>query len=499
MLVLKEKKWKRLISCIILFSLPLMAGGLFCIIHGVAFNDIFLPSMMWNDEMFYYTQIDGAIKYGIPQGYFGYNESTAQIGTFGAWSPVSFVAYIILGNLFGWGVYKFVIYNMIIVMFSMLVFALLVDLDKSEVISIILLYLSYAIVTRHNLSGMIESEFVGLGIVVVGLFYYIIRKQCEERKIIVLSWISSALIFLFSLARPYILLLLFFPSYCIMTYIKSKSKKKTFFVIEGIVLLLIVFIYFKVITLFVAPYFTPQIDLTRLINPKDGIKYFAKSILTTLELMIKGITEGSIEGSWYIAFFAESIWIFVKAISKNGNKRLFYRGLLLINIMMYVAIAFLYAVGSGSRHVMLLSVIEILIIALEEKSGWTKGIIIAIFILVFYIITDDNMKLSDVKDEDKVYYYELKESLASVLELSDESRWDNTILWTGETDWQKFYAFPAGFGISCVYSGMVYEDFENIKSKYIFTFADCDMNAFLSDKGLIPLFQDEKVTLWMIR
>ena len=44
--------------------------------------DIYLPTGWCSDEVSYYKQVEAIIKNGMPQGYWGYNESRAAIGTF---------------------------------------------------------------------------------------------------------------------------------------------------------------------------------------------------------------------------------------------------------------------------------------------------------------------------------------------------------------------------------------------------------------------------------
>lgn len=81
--------------------LPLIAIGIFCLRYNQNIFNYFLPNSQWNDEVIYYKTIEGITEYGIPQGYFGYNESRASIGTFGAWSPIIYVFDAIWGGVFG--------------------------------------------------------------------------------------------------------------------------------------------------------------------------------------------------------------------------------------------------------------------------------------------------------------------------------------------------------------------------------------------------------------
>ena len=60
---------------------------------------IYLPASSWSDEVVYSKQLAAVVQYGAPQGYFGFNESHAPIGTFAAWGPAIFWMYALPGLL----------------------------------------------------------------------------------------------------------------------------------------------------------------------------------------------------------------------------------------------------------------------------------------------------------------------------------------------------------------------------------------------------------------
>ena len=64
-----------------------------------------------NDEVMYLKQIQSVVSYGVPQGYFGYNGSTARVATFGAWSPIICFIYVPLSFLLNNSVYCMYIFN----------------------------------------------------------------------------------------------------------------------------------------------------------------------------------------------------------------------------------------------------------------------------------------------------------------------------------------------------------------------------------------------------
>lgn len=67
------------------------------IVYKVPVTEIYLPASSWSDEVVYSKQLAAVVQYGTPQGYFGFNESHADIGTFAAWGPAVFWIYAIPG------------------------------------------------------------------------------------------------------------------------------------------------------------------------------------------------------------------------------------------------------------------------------------------------------------------------------------------------------------------------------------------------------------------
>lgn len=62
---------------------------LFC--NGFKF-ELSILQPVWNDEIGWYNQVAAVIEYGKPLGYYGYNGTHAQIGTWGAWGDCAAAA-----------------------------------------------------------------------------------------------------------------------------------------------------------------------------------------------------------------------------------------------------------------------------------------------------------------------------------------------------------------------------------------------------------------------
>ena len=92
------------------------------IVYKVPVTQIYLPASSWSDEVVYSKQLAAVVQYGAPQGYFGFNESHADIGTFAAWGPAIFWMYAIPGFFFR-GQNAFIWCNLFFMVAGWLVFA----------------------------------------------------------------------------------------------------------------------------------------------------------------------------------------------------------------------------------------------------------------------------------------------------------------------------------------------------------------------------------------
>lgn len=100
---IKEKRWIRLLFfafCAVVFLL-----AAFVIAHCDSFTTgIWFPTSTNSDEVIYNRQLVGVLKVGSPQGYFGYNESHATIGTFSTWGPLVIWLYATRAFCLGQGI-----------------------------------------------------------------------------------------------------------------------------------------------------------------------------------------------------------------------------------------------------------------------------------------------------------------------------------------------------------------------------------------------------------
>ena len=132
--------------------LPLLCCVITCAAQGRSIAEVYLPAGEWNDELFYFKQVEGIVKFGYPQGYFGFNESHALKASFAAWSPVLVFPWILWGLIFGWNLTSPVYCNIFLMMLAMFLFVWLVKPDRKQLGILTILYVTFTPLTRYMLS-----------------------------------------------------------------------------------------------------------------------------------------------------------------------------------------------------------------------------------------------------------------------------------------------------------------------------------------------------------
>ena len=72
------KEHRKLINAIIVALIPLAACIIMTRFDHKTIADVYPAASEWNDELFYYKQVECSVLDGTPNGYFGYNESSAE-------------------------------------------------------------------------------------------------------------------------------------------------------------------------------------------------------------------------------------------------------------------------------------------------------------------------------------------------------------------------------------------------------------------------------------
>ena len=154
--------WRRgqrddmLLKSLALALLPLLCCVVYCALQGRWIGDVYLPASQWNDELFYYKQVESILNGGYPLGYFGFNESHALKLSFAAWSPVLVFPWVLWGLVFGWNLMSPILCNIFLMSLSCFLYVWLVRPSWKQMGVLGLLFCLYTNFPRYMLSGMAE-------------------------------------------------------------------------------------------------------------------------------------------------------------------------------------------------------------------------------------------------------------------------------------------------------------------------------------------------------
>ncbi len=143
-------------------------AGFYFLCYRTPLNEVWLPTTMNNDEALYNRQVVSVLTHGGPQGYFGYQESTADIGRYGTWGPLLIWAYALPGLLFGASVNVVLLCNLLLIAVGIAVFARCARLNYWQCIALCGALFSIMLPLRSCVSGASEAMHYMLALLIVG-------------------------------------------------------------------------------------------------------------------------------------------------------------------------------------------------------------------------------------------------------------------------------------------------------------------------------------------
>lgn len=181
-------------------------AGFYFLCYRTPLNEAWLPTAMNNDEALYNRQVVSVLTHGGPQGYFGYQESTADIGRYGTWGPLLIWAYALPGLLFGASVNVVLWCNLLLIAVGIAVFARCARLNYWQCIALCGALFSIMLPLRSCVSGASEAMHYMLALLIVGTAAALHRSGKTGWLIACAAACAVETIF-----RPYALLFWVFP------------------------------------------------------------------------------------------------------------------------------------------------------------------------------------------------------------------------------------------------------------------------------------------------
>lgn len=530
-----------LTQAVLLALLPVLCCFVRCALDGQTISEVWLPASQWNDEIFYYKQVEGIIGFGYPQGYFGFNESHALNLSFAAWSPVLVFPWVIWGLIFGWNLWSPVVCNIALTSLVCFLFVWLVKPTWKQLSVLVLLFSLYTPFTRYMLSGM--AEVICFDMVI--LFYavgvnYLNRKRVRK---LVLLFVLAAIM---TLMRPYLLLFFLFPA-----YLWFRRSGWHGVLGSAVVMAATLGLYACIKHYLGAEYFAPlfSTDWVEAFFERGvfgGIRFCIAKLRDMgknfFGCMVQGVRTGLPMGAYFCGYIlilcilvGQSIldWRRFKTLGRASEdsvvrdeenvavRRTLYNRLIvqvhlaLSFVLMFFAILLMYKLEQGSRHLLTFMAAGIFVISLMDTKYFKKAVLVGITFAYFYsymAVDPLYYELPYRQEERAKQYSEWEEIFDESLELERESgvpNYDNSVIWVFQdeasdgsldyTSWQFLYALPKGFGISCCMSDYIVENFEGLKSKYIATLSGGRIDGMCMNAGYREIGRDEDLVIYRLR
>ena len=534
----QDRRYITLIKSGLLAVLPVLCCMVYCAAQGKTIGQVYLPGSEWNDELFYFKQVEGIVNYGFPQGYFGFNESHALKLSFAAWSPVLVFPWILWGLLFGWNLMSPILCNIALMTICCFLFGWLVKPAWRQLGVLALLFVLYTPFVRYMLSGMPEVICFSSLILFYGLAINYLNRD-KTWKLILLFLLSGVM----TLMRPYLMLFLLLP---VFFWVKKSRLKGA--VGSALVLGLVLGLYACIKYYLGAAYFDPLFftDWVEAFFDRGlfgGIHFTLGKLyymgLNFMRHTIQGFRSGLASGAFFGGYLVmmgillfQSIRDFVvfrrlrKAdVSVEASKRddsLYLKELgkrLVIEVHMalcFVAMLFalllMYKLTEGSKHLLTFMAAGIFVIALMETRFLKKAVLMGVIFayLYSYMAVDPyDYQVPFVTEERSSQVQAWKGAFSQNMQLvkKDVPNYGNDVLWafsdvtengSVNTAWQLLYGLPEGFGISCCKVDYVLQNIASLKCRYLVSPAGGEIDSLCREAGYREIWGDETMVLYQL-
>ena len=525
----QDKRYLTLFKAVLMALLPVVCCLVRTAAEGRSIGQVYLPSSEWNDELFYFKQVEGIVNYGFPRGYFGFNESHALELSFAAWSPVLVFPWILWGLLFGWNLMSPVICNIVLLTITMFVFVWLVKPTWKQLGILTVLFSLYTLFTRYMLSGMPEVICFSLLILFYGLAFSYLQK--ETRGKLVAMFVISVLL---TLMRPYMLLFL-----ALACFFWIRKNKKAGWIGSCLVVAVTGIAYALIKHYLGAEYFTP-LFYTDWITTffTDGIGAGFRNFFGTLHWKglefyrhcVEGIRNGLASGAFFDGYLIVLLILLVqsyldfrtlrradRALTLTEERKRTLRNQLIIEvhfalslIAMLFAHLLMYKMVEGSKHFLTFIAAGIFIVSMLETRYYKKAVLLGAAFLYLYsykAVEPYDYQIPYVTEErqEQVEYWQKIFTGNLTLETENVPNYENVIIWTfgDETPegnrnlkWQLLYSAPKGFGISCCEREYILEHLTELQSKYLATVSGGEIDGLCSAEGYEEVGRDADMVLY---
>lgn len=463
------------------------------IVYKVPVTDIYLPASSWSDEVVYSKQLAAVVKYGAPQGYFGFNESHADIGTFAAWGPAIFWMYALPGfflrgrNAFIWCNLFFVVAGWLT-----LVWAARLKAWQQVVFAVVLACLNAPI--RYVFSAMQEPLHYALVLAVIGTAV-LVRRTGRKPAWAALCLLCAAA----TLARPYNAVYWLFP-----LALAWPRRRVLLRCLAGAAASLVATLV--LMSKFYAPYFFTNVD-TAPLQMLARLQVFS-AVRYTLDKLVAAFTQvgQEIAGAWqgegggyYLVFFlllAVTAGCLVWNLFRKGP--VFWKGCAVAAAtIIFLALMVMYRTAEASRHTLVLDILLLAALVLESpRPAAGTAALTAVLALagILGLTARGGFGMPAYREAVDREVGALHTVLAESQALVDtDDPWQRTIAYSfgDAAHVGLLYAAPDGMGLQFDENTCLADEQQRIHSRYVMTSSGSEVEARLLAEGWTLLYQGE--------
>lgn len=511
--------WKRLgnniwVKSVLFGILPFLLCVLLCASDGKKITDIYLPASAWNDELIYYKQVEATVEYGAPLGYYGYNESHAQISAFATWGPAVLLPWILYGKIFGWGFLSPIICNIIFMCLCFAGFVLLARPDVKQLGALAVMSGFFFPFARYMLSAMPEVYAYGAGILFVGL-----SVNCYRDFRWYKMWIMLLPVLLLTLVRPYLFLLILFPAALIW---RKNRIYEIPVLLTGIVS---VGVYFWYTAMFCAPYLSDSMDMMVLKLLTSGhLSGIKQAVLLLWQRLINigaaawaGITTRLPRGA-FCAVFLLCFVLLAFLLMRGGDQT----GKLLSFIVIVEFVGMLAAVvlfypdlQPAAKHLLVFAAMAIFVLGMYPSRYFLREIIFCIGCLcVFcgdtaeYETFNYDIPYYDIEIAREREYWETIFNAEIEIVGAGGGYYDNTVLWelldyvddgVILVDHANLWMLPEGIAINCCTIEHLIGSRDQLQGRYAYVVVGGIADQQFREEGLTEIGRTETAVCYRLR
>ncbi len=508
MVGVKKRKVLYMIGVILFIITPFLSVALFCLKDGKMFWDVYLPLGGWSDEITYYKQIEGILSYGMPRGYFGYNQSRALYGTLGVWGLQPLLPYCLWGGVLGWDYVSPIYANIFFCVVSLAIVYLLLRPNRRQMGLFSLFWFLNPFINRYLLSGAIEASVTAQLLLVTAMGLALLSNRNRRTRIpdTALMAMCTLLICYMALGRPYYEVLFLIPFWK-----ACKDRKRVWQVLLPVLALMILGLFFLNNHFFCSTYFSSAVSFSRMFDRGlwGIIIYLFSSFWEMAHLMWYAVRYNGVGAGWYYLLLAvELLAMAVVCIYRRICHRavpVMFLITFLGNILILISLIELYDIGVGARHILALIMANAFLLAMETRLP-VNGVLSLLCLLAFVRI--GNADAPPYQNDEYVRYMEqLREEFARVVSVTEQVSYENVVamptadssaLVPGEpvsTYYGLLFALPAGVGISLDYEDF-YDNLENVRAGYIMVHPEGLIRRKLEEAGMTCVFENQELALY---